>query len=217
MRFRSRLVFAISLVAVVVLVVVVVSLLPHGARQMETNPNVPMPIGLPINASLNSPIYVIGPQTLVQWLVGVGVPQSLIKPVSLGQLSALLGNSTIIIDYSVIKPEVVVGVVKSRVGLNLTSPVIDLLTSLITKSDLVMLYGNSSDLPVMEYLLAYSWARRYGVLYMMSSSVPFDYLIAYPEIPGREQGSLGCGLRRPVLPSHWACGFKRPGWSSGYV
>jgi hypothetical protein len=215
MRFKSKLVFAISLVVAVVLVAVMVSvlLLTHVVNK----PSTPAPIGSSISIYLGPPIYVVGPQSLTQRLVSVGIPQSLIKPVSVGQLSALLGNSTIIIDYSVIKPEVVVGVVKGRVGLNLTSPVIDLLTSLITKSDLVMLYGNSSDLPVMEYLLAYSWARRYGVLYMMSSSVPFDYLIAYPEIPGREQGSLGCGLRRPVLPSHWACGFKRPGWSSGYV
>jgi hypothetical protein len=214
MRFRSRLVFVILLVAVVVLVVVVVSLLPHGARQMETNPNVPMPIGLPINASLNSPIYVIGPQSLTQGLVGVGVPQSLIRPIGLGQLSSLPGNSTVIIDYSVIEPSVVVGVVKGRVGLNLTSPVIDLLTSLITKGDLVMLYGNSSDLPIMEYLLAYAWARRYGVLNSTrwgGPGKPSDYLIAYPEIPvgGDQALAVAFGgphylVIGPVIPSELA-------------
>jgi hypothetical protein len=109
----------------------------------------------------------------------------------------LPGNSTVIIDYSVIEPEVVVGVVKGRVELNLTSPVIDLLTNLITKGDLVMLYGNTSNLPTMEYLLAYSWARRYGVLYMMSSSVPFDYLIALPEIPIGSNQALAAAFGGP--------------------
>jgi hypothetical protein len=123
----------------------------------------------------------------------------------------LPGNSTVIIDYSVIEPSVVVGVVKGRVGLNLTSPVIDLLTNLITKGDLVMLYGNTSDLPIMEYLLAYTWARRYGVLYMMSSSVPFDYLIAYPEIPVGSKEALAAAFGGPyylvigpVIPSELA-------------
>ena len=200
MRFRSRLVFAISLVATVFLVAVVISLLPHGAKQMETNPNVPMPIGLPINASLDSPIYVVGPQSLTQRLVGVGVPQSLIKPVSLGQLSSLPGNSTVIIDYSVIEPEVIIGVVNGRVGLNLTSPVISLLTNLIAEGDLVMLYGNSSDLPIMEYLLAYSWARRYGVLNSTrwgGPGKPSDYLITYPEIPVGSKEALAVAFGGP--------------------
>ena len=212
MRFRSRLVFAISLVATIFLVAVVISLLPHGARQMETDPNVPMPIGLPINASLDSPIYVVGPQSLVRGLVGV--PQSLIRPIGLSQLSSLPGNSTVIIDYSVIEPEVVVGVVKGRVELNLTSPVINLLTSLITKGDLVMLYGNTSNLPIMEYLLAYSWARRYGVLNSTRWGGPgklSDYLIAYPEIPvgGDQALAVAFGgphylVIGPVIPSELA-------------
>jgi hypothetical protein len=162
---------------------------------METNPNVPMPIGLPINASLDSPIYVVGPQSLVRGLVGVGVPQSLIRPIGLGQLSSLPGNSTVIIDYSVIEPSVVVGVVNGELKLNLTSPVIDLLTSLITEGDLVMLYGNTSNLPTMEYLLAYSWARRYGVLYM--GRVPFDYLIALPTIPIGSNQALAAAFGGP--------------------
>jgi hypothetical protein len=181
---------------------------------METNPNVPMPIGLLINTSLNTPIYVVGPQSLTQRLVSVGVPQSLIRPIGLGRLSALPGNSTIIIDYSVIKPSVVIGVVNGEMKLNLTSPVIDLLTSLITKGDLVMLYGNSSDLPIMEYLLAYSWARRYGVLNSTrwgGPGKPSDYLIAYPEIPvgGDQALAVAFGgphylVIGPVIPSELA-------------
>jgi hypothetical protein len=178
-------------IAAMVLVATIASVLPlthvnnKPVTQRRAGFNAPTPIGSPIGSpisiSLNTPIYVIGPQTLTQRLVGVGVPQSLIKPIGLNQLPSLPGNSTIIIDYSVIEPSVVVCVVNGEMKLNLTSPVIDLLTSLITKGDLVMLYGNTSDLPAMEYLLAYAWARRYGVLYM--GRVPSDYLIALPEIP----------------------------------
>jgi len=193
----SRLAVIVSLIAVAVLVATIASVLPlthvnnKPSTQARTGSNVPTPIGSPINVSLNTPIYVVGPQTLVQKLVGVGVPQSLIKPVSLGQLSSLPGNSTVIIDYSVIEPSVVVGVVNGRVGLNLTSPVINLLTSLITKGDLVMLYGNSSDLPIMEYLLAYSWARKYGIL------TPSEYLIALPTIPVGSKEALAVAFGGP--------------------
>jgi hypothetical protein len=95
----------------------------------------------------------------------------------------------------VIEPEVIIGVVKGRVELNLTSPVIDLLTSLITKGDLVMLYGNTSNLSTMEYLLAYSWARKYGILYM--GRVPFDYLIALPTIPVGSNQALAAAFGGP--------------------
>ncbi|KUO91452.1 MAG: hypothetical protein AT713_02605, partial [Caldivirga sp. JCHS_4] len=100
-------------------------------------------------------------------------------------------------------------VVNGRVKLNLTSPVIALLTGLVAKGDLIMLYGNSSDLMAMEYLLAYTWARKYGILFnMMSSSAPIGYLIAYPEIPisGKEALAAAFGgpnylIIGPVTPS----------------
>jgi hypothetical protein len=192
---RSKPTWIIPLIIALAITLAIVSVLP--LTHVANKPSTPAPISPPINMYPGPPIYVVGPQSLTQRLVGVGVPQSLIRPVSLGQLSSLPGNSTVIIDYSVIEPSVVVGVVNGEMKLNLTSPVIDLLTSLITKGDLVMLYGNSSDLPVMEYLLAYTWARRYGVLYMMSSSVPFDYLIALPEIPVGSKEALAVAFGGP--------------------
>jgi hypothetical protein len=203
---RSRLVWVVSLIAAAVLIATIASvLLPTHVTNKPSIPtranfNAPTPIGLPVNVSLNVLVYVVGPQTLVQKLVGVGVPQSLIKPVSLGQLPSLPGNSTVIIDYSVIKPSVVIGVVNGEVKLNLTSPVIDLLTSLIAKGDLVMLYGNTSNLPTMEYLLAYSWARRYGVLNSTEwggPGKPSDYLIAYPIIPIGSKEALAVAFGGP--------------------
>lgn len=163
----------------------------------RTNSNTSTPIGSPINISLNVSVYVVGPQSLTQRLVSVGVPQSLIKPIGLNQLPSLPNNSIAIIDWSAIKPYIAYSTVNRNTTLNLTSLVIDLLTSLIAKGDLVILYGNTSNLPTMEYLLAYSWARRYGVLYMMSSSVPFDYLIAYPEIPVGSKEALAAAFGGP--------------------
>jgi hypothetical protein len=190
---RPKPTWIIPLVIVLAITLAIVSVLP--LTHVTNKPSTPAPISPPINMYPGPPICVVGPQSLTQRLVGVGVPQSLIRPIGLGQLSSLPGNSTVIIDYSVIEPSVVVGVVKGRVELNLTSPVINLLTSLITKGDLVMLYGNSSNLPIMEYLLAYSWARRYGVLYM--GRVPFDYLIALPTIPIGSNQALAAAFGGP--------------------
>ncbi|MFP3310270.1 MAG: hypothetical protein RXO26_00415 [Caldivirga sp.] len=199
MRFKSKLA---SLVAAVVLAAVIVSilLLVHVAGKQGTaakvNFNAPESMGI----ILNVPVYVVGPQSLTQRLVGVGVPQSLIKLIGLNQLPSLPGNSTIIIDYSVIKPSVVAGVVNGVVRLNLTSPVITLLTGLVAKGDLIMLYGNSSDLMAMEYLLAYTWAKKYGTLYLNylnGRGVPSDYLIAYPIIPINSKEALAVAFGGP--------------------
>ncbi|WP_066793053.1 hypothetical protein [Caldivirga sp. MU80] len=199
MRFESKLA---SLVAAVVLAAVIASvlLLIHAANKQgtraEANFNAPESMGI----ILNVPVYVVGPQSLIRRLVGVGVPQSLIKPINLSQLPSLPGNSTVLIGYSVIKPSVVVGVVNGVVRLNLTSPVIALLISLVAKGDLIMLYGNSSDLMAMEYLLAYTWAKKYGTLYLNylnGRGVPSNYLIAYPIIPINSKEALAMAFGGP--------------------
>ena len=199
MRFESKLA---SLVAAVVLAAVIASvlLLIHAANKQgtraEANFNAPESMGI----ILNVPMYVVGPQSLIQRLVSIGVPQSLIKPINLSQLPSLPGNSTVLIGYSVIKPSVVVGVVNGGVKLNLTSPVIALLTGLVAKGDLIMLYGNSSDLMAMEYLLAYTWARKYGTLYLNylnGHGIPSNYLVAYPIIPINSKEALAVAFGGP--------------------
>jgi len=59
MRFRSKLVFAISLVVAVILVAVIVSVLPltHVTNKLST----PAPIGSSISIYLGPTIYVVGP------------------------------------------------------------------------------------------------------------------------------------------------------------
>ncbi|MFP3299073.1 MAG: hypothetical protein RXO22_08380 [Thermocladium sp.] len=163
----------------------------------RTNSNTLTSIGSPINISLNTPVYVIGPQSLTQRLVGVGVPQSLIKPIGLNQLPSLPNNSIAIIDWSAIKPYIAYSTVNRNTTLNLTSPAVDLLTSLITKGDLVILYGNTSNLPTMEYLLAYTWARKYGIL---ASS---EYLIALPTIPVGSKDALAAAFGGPYYLVIW--------------
>ena len=159
--------------------------------------NAPTPIGSPINISLNVSVYVVGPQSLTQRLVSVGVPQSLIKPIGLNQLPSLPNNSIAIIDWSAIKPYIAYSTVNRNTTLNLTSPAVDLLTSLIAKGDLVILYGNTSNLPTMDYLLAYTWARKYGIL---ASS---EYLIALPTIPVGSKDALAVAFGGPYYLVIW--------------
>jgi hypothetical protein len=206
---RPKPILIIPLVIALAITLAIASAPP--LTHVNNKPSTPAPIGSSISIYFGPAIYVVGPQSLTQRLVSIGIPQSKIVPTSLRQLPDLPNNSVILIDWSVIEPSVVVGVVNGRVELNLTSLVIDLLTSLIAKGDLVMLYGNTSDLPAMEYLLAYSWAKRYGMLYMMSSSVPFDYLIAYPEVPVGSNQALAVAFGGPyylvigpVIPSELA-------------
>ncbi|MGC8607905.1 MAG: hypothetical protein ACP5L5_10165 [Vulcanisaeta sp.] len=73
-------------------------------------------------APLNVTVYVIGGKALFQDLINVGLNSSLIKPVSLNQLSELPDNSVVVIDWSVIRNSVVAGDPGSYVELNLTSP-----------------------------------------------------------------------------------------------
>jgi len=163
----------------------------------RTNSNTSTPIDSPINISLNVSVYVVGPQSLTQRLVSVGVPQSLIKPIGLNQLPSLPNNSIAIIDWSAIKPYIAYSTVNRNTTLNLTSPAVDLLTSLIAKGDLVILYGNTSNLPTMEYLLAYTWARKYGIL---ASS---EYLIALPTIPVGSKDALAAAFGGPYYLVIW--------------
>ncbi len=71
--------------------------------------------------SLNMPIYVVGPSTLIQKLIGTGINQSLIKSISLNQLPELPNDSIVVIDWSLIKSSLVIGDPMSKVTINLTS------------------------------------------------------------------------------------------------
>jgi len=184
----SRLVWVISLVAVVVLVTVVVSVLlsthvvNRSGVQRRASFSAPTPIGLPVNVSLTTPVYVVGPQSLAQRLVSVGVPQSLIKPINLSQLPGLPNNSIAIIDWSVIKPYVAYGTVGGNITLNLTSPVVGLLEGLFAKGDLVLVNVSRSEAPIAELLLSYTMAKGANVTFYGPNGARF-YLVPMLEMP----------------------------------
>ncbi len=134
--------------------------------------------------SLNMPIYVVGPSTLIQKLIGTGINQSLIKSISLNQLPELPNDSIVVIDWSLIKSSLVIGDPMSKVTINLTSPITRELADSIAKGDIVGIYVNGSDEGVVEFILAYSWAVATSHKLLLNINVPSnDYLMAYPVIP----------------------------------
>ena len=180
MRFKSKLVFAISLMVAVVLVAVMVSvlLLTH----ITNKPSTPAPIGSSISIYFGPTIYVVGPQSLIQRLVSVGIPQSKIAPTSLGQLPNLPNNSVVMIDWSVIKPYVAYGTVGGNITLNLTSPAVGLLANLFAKGDLVMVNVSRSEAPVAELLLSYTMAKGANIVVYEPNGARF-YLVPMLEMP----------------------------------
>ena len=180
MRFKSKLVFAISLVVAVVLVAVMVSVPP--LTHITNKPSTPAPIGSSISIYFGPTIYVVGPQSLIQRLVSVGIPQSKIAPTSLGQLPNLPNNSVVMIDWSVIKPYVAYGTVGENITLNLTSPAVELLVNLFAKGDLVMVNVSRSEAPVAELLLSYTMAKGANVTFYGTNGARF-YLVPMLEMP----------------------------------
>ncbi|GGI69508.1 hypothetical protein [Vulcanisaeta souniana] len=189
MGSRSRLL----LITAVVIVVVVASVLlapprifvSHGVKVGNTktsgfstaNQGV---VGLPI--SLNIPIYVVGPSTLVQRLVSAGINQSLIKPVTVNELPSLPGNSLVVIDWSVIGPGLITNV-SGLVHVNVNSTNFKLIRELIKRGDFVVIHGNASEVSVIELVLAVAWSRAYNTS-IIAIPVPkylngLDYVIAY--------------------------------------
>ncbi|WP_245522501.1 hypothetical protein [Vulcanisaeta distributa] len=153
-------------------------------RVGQASPNA---VGGSALVGINVPIYVIGPATLIQGLINAGINQSTVKLTTTNQLTTLPNNSMIIIDWSAIKPDIIINDSGGKVEVNLTSPVIHELANAIARGDIVGIYANASDESIVEFVLAYSWAKAVnnGLILngaMLREEVP-DYLIAYPVIP----------------------------------
>ena len=174
---RSRLVWVVSLIAAAVLVATIVSVLPltHVTNKpgtpTRTNSNTSTPIDSPINISLRTPIYVVGPQSLAQRLVGVGIPQSLVRFIAVPDLSLFLPGSVVVVDW---------GYLLSYFNNN-ASLVIDSLKPLFKGEDLVIIAVPSpGKAPVAFNALAIAWARVYGSKFAMSpASVGGLYVAAF--------------------------------------
>ncbi len=137
---------------------------------------------------INVPIYVIGPAILTQELTSIGINQSLIKPITINQLAGLPNGSVAVIDWPLVRPSIVVSDPGGKVEVNLTSPVIrELINATARGGDVIGIYANASDEDVVEFILAYSWARAVNNELVLVGAdfreeVP-DYLTAYPIIP----------------------------------
>jgi len=166
------------LIATIIAVITAFALpLTHGTKPMETNTNTPMSSG----TRLDTPIYVVDPQSSIQELTSAGIPQSLIKPISLSQLPDLPNNSVVVVDWSVVGSYVDANI-GGNVTLNLASPVVGLLEGLFAKGDLVLVNVSRSEAPIAELLLSYTMAKGANVTFYGINGARF-YLVPMLEMP----------------------------------
>jgi len=100
----DRLVWVILLIALVVVSVTALMfptthVINKQGTPVRVNFNALTPIGLPINVSLSVPVYVVGSQSLTQRLVSIGLPQSLVKPIAVPDLSLVPPGSVVVVDW----------------------------------------------------------------------------------------------------------------------
>jgi len=166
------------LIATIIAVITALALpLTHGTKPMETNLNAPMSS----STRLDTPIYVVDPQSSIQELTSAGIPQSLIKPISLSQLPDLPNNSVVVVDWSVVGSYVDANI-GDNVTLNLASPVVGLLEGLFAKGDLVLVNVSRSEAPIAELLLSYAMAKGANVTFYGPNGARF-YLVPMLEMP----------------------------------
>ncbi|WP_143701481.1 hypothetical protein [Vulcanisaeta sp. EB80] len=166
------------LIATIIAVITAFALsLTHGTKPVETNLDAPMPTG----TRLDTTIYVVDPQSSIQELTSAGIPQSLIKPISLSQLLNLPNNSVVMIDWSVVGSYVDANI-GGNVTLNLASPVVGLLEGLFAKGDLVLVNVSRSEALVAELLLSYAMARGANVVFYGLNGARF-YVVPMLEMP----------------------------------
>ncbi|WP_243674993.1 hypothetical protein [Vulcanisaeta distributa] len=177
----TKLLFVVASV-VIIAVVMVLSLNAILHRPIKLRNSVSFLINESALISINAPIYVVGPQSLVQELIGVGVNQSLIRPVSLSELPYLPGDSLVIIDWSFIKPGLLVNE-DGIVSVNVDSMVFKFVEGLVRRGDFVIIHGNSSDIPIIEYALALAWSRAFNTS-IIAMPIPkylsnLNYVVAF--------------------------------------
>ena len=152
---------ALAVVAAVIMAVAAAALLttqsgrPPMGTPAKSGPNAPT--GSPASVSLNTPIYVVGPQPLVRRLVAVGVPQSLIGSVDVSNLSLVPPGSAVVVDW---------GYLLGHLGGK--ALVVEPLEPLLKGGDLVVVAVPSPDkAPAAFNALAVAWARAYGSKFAM--------------------------------------------------
>ncbi|GAB6946886.1 hypothetical protein JCM16161A_10160 [Vulcanisaeta sp. JCM 16161] len=146
---------------VIIAVVMVLSLNSILHRPFKLRNSVSSPINESALVIVNVPVYVVGPQSLIQKLISVGVNQSLIRSVSIGELPSLPNNSLVVIDWSVVGSNLMVN--KSGVvSVNVDSRAFNLIVGLIRRGDFIIIHGNYNTVPIIEYALALAWSKAYN-------------------------------------------------------
>ena len=129
---------------------------------------------------INMPIYVVDSFTLEHKLINVGINQSLIKSVTINQLPELPNNSIIIIDWPIIGPSLVINR-SSVIPINTSSTTFRLIEDLIRRGDFIIIHGNSTEAPTIEYTLALAWSRTFNksIIAIPKYVSGLDYVVAY--------------------------------------
>ena len=188
MGFGLRPLLALALVIVIIIVAaaLLITYLPrppinHGPT-VEAGGVAYQGVVKPSSASLGVPIYVVGSPALAQELVGLGINQSLIRLVMIGELPNLPNGSVVLIDWSMISP----GLIINRGGIiyvNTSSAGFRLISGLISRGDFLIVHGNASDAPAIELVLATAWSRAFNTS-IAAMPVPrflsgLGYVVAY--------------------------------------
>ncbi|MCI4464922.1 MAG: hypothetical protein JHC22_03915, partial [Thermoproteus sp.] len=137
-----RQVLAIALAAALL---ALLALRPPGApaRGQPTATPAPAPPSAP-------PVYVLGPQPLVEAVERAGLNA---VPITTADLSKIPNRSVVVVDWAQLET--------ARGALNLTSPAVQALEGIFARGGLVL--ANSSDPVAAELLLSYAAARAVGV------------------------------------------------------
>jgi hypothetical protein len=116
------------------------------------------------------PIYVVGPQSLIQELINASIPQSAIRLANVPNLSLIPPGSVVVIDW---------GYLLSYFNNN-ASLVIDSLKPLLKGEDFVIIAVPSpGKAPEAFNALAIAWARAYGSKFTMSPAIGGLYVAAF--------------------------------------
>ena len=153
-----RQVLAIALAAALL---ALLALRPPGApaRGQPTANLAPAPPSAP-------PVYVLGPQSLVEAIERAGLNA---VPITTADLSKIPNGSVVVVDWAQLET--------ARGALNLTSPAVQALEGIFARGGLVL--ANSSDPVAAELLLSYAAARAVGVKFG-----DHHYLAAALVLPG---------------------------------
>jgi len=153
-----RQVLAIALAAAL-LALLALRLLGAPARGQPTATPAPAPPSAP-------PVYVLGPQSLVEAVERAGLNA---VPITTADLSKIPNGSVVVVDWAQLET--------ARGALNLTSPAVQALEGIFARGGLVL--ANSSDPVAAELLLSYAAARAVGVKFG-----DHHYLAAALVLPG---------------------------------